>query len=624
MTIATDSWRLPIGASVQDGRKTAFRVWAPKAQQVSVRLLTPWKTREVCLCCEGQGYFAGTVDEAQEGDRYTYVLDGVTARPDPASRFQPEGVHGPSMIVDPGQFAWTDGRWKGLDLSRYVIYELHVGAFTKAGTFESVTACLDYLKELGVTALELMPVAQFPGVRNWGYDGVYPYAPQNTYGGPTGLKSLVDAAHSKGLAVILDVVYNHLGPEGNYLADFGYYFTHQYKTPWGQAINFDGPYSDEVRHYFVSNACYWVSEFHVDALRLDAIHGIFDFSAFHVLRELAKAVHDLGEQLGRRAYLMAESDLNDVRVVSPPFFGGYGIDAQWNDDFHHSLHTLLTGERTGYYEDFGKPEHMVKVMEEGFAYTGEYSVYRKRRHGSSSKGRPTRQFIHFSQNHDQVGNRPRGDRPSGPPRIEALKLAAALVLLSPGIPLLFMGEEYGETAPFPYFVDYSDPSLNEAVWRGRKNEFALLGCSGDTPDPSADETFSSSKIDLGLRSRTGHREIFEFYKELLRIRRTAAALSKPDRKGVDVQLLNGNCVVLTRRGLQGRTWLGLFNLSVTDCSVSLPGISGRWEKIVDSSAKQWGGPGERTPFLIDDLQDKINLAGHSAVVYRLIDTGHAL
>lgn len=616
--------KLDLGASTQNGSKTTFRVWAPKARQVAVRIRTSGALIEERLDREERGYFACTVKGVEGGDLYTYVLDGAIERPDPVSRFQPKGVHGPSMIVDPQSFLWTDEGRKSIGLARYVIYELHVGAFTEAGTFEGVIPHLDYLKNLGVTAVELMPVGQFPGARNWGYDVVYPYAPQNSYGGPAGLKKLVNAAHSKGLSVILDVVYNHLGPEGSYLNDFGYYLTDRYKTPWGAAINFDGPFSDEVRHYFVSNACYWVSEFHIDALRLDAIHGIYDFSAHHFLLELSEAVHRVGQQLGRNVYLIAESDLDDVRVISPPALGGYGIDAQWNDDFHHSIHTLLTGERTGYYMDFGTTEQMVKAVKEGFVYTGGYSPYRKRVHGNSSRKRPAHQFVHFSQNHDQVGNRPQGDRLSGLVSMEALKLAAAATLLAPGIPLLFMGEEYGERAPFQYFVNHQDQTLSEAVRNGRADEFALLGHTGHTPDPSLETTFLCSKIDFGLRRHPGHKEIFAFYQELLRIRRASEALKRPTRKGFDAQTpANGTVVVMTRE-LKGEAWIVLFNFSSLESGVTLPHLSEMWQRILDSASSLWGGPGEKTPFMLHAPHDNLVLAGHSAVLYKRLTSGREI
>jgi maltooligosyltrehalose trehalohydrolase len=358
-----------------------------------------------------------------------------------------------------------------------------VGTFTPEGTFEAIIPHLDELRELGITAVELMPVAQFPGTRNWGYDGVYPFAVQNSYGGPEGLKRLVNACHGRGIAVVLDVVYNHLGPEGNYLWDFGPYFTDRYKTPWGSAINFDGPHSDPVRRLFIENALYWVTEFRMDGLRIDAVHGILDFSAYPFLEELASAVHEKAERLNRRVYVIAESDLNDTRVIRSRELGGYGLDAQWNDDFHHALHTLLTEDQTGYYQDFGRLGDLVKAFREGFVCSGQYSSYRRRRHGNSSRDIPAGCFVVFAQNHDQVGNRMRGERLSQLVCRERMKLAAGVVFLSPFIPLLFMGEEYGETAPFPYFISHSDADLVEAVRRGRREEFAAFGWSQEPPDP---------------------------------------------------------------------------------------------------------------------------------------------
>jgi maltooligosyltrehalose trehalohydrolase len=376
--------------------KVHFRVWAPAATSVEVKLVDAGAMKAP-LQQDGQ-YFQGLIPAAA-GDRYWYWLDGTVRRPDPASRSQPDGVDGSSQVVDPA-FVWSDNEWRGIALEECIFYELHVGTFTPHGTFDGVISQLDYLCELGITAVELMPVAQFPAERNWGYDGVYPFAPQNSYGGPDGLKRLVDACHSRGLAVILDVVYNHLGPEGNYLNRFAPYFTNRYHTPWGDAVNFDGPDSDPVRSYFISDALYWITEYHIDALRLDAIHGIYDYSARHILRELAEEVHRQGKELGRRVHVIAESDLNDARVINSPEAGGHGLDAQWNDDFHHVLWALLTRERTGYYGDFGQMSDLVKGFQEGFVLSGGYSAFRERRHGGFSAHIPPGQFIVFSQNHD--------------------------------------------------------------------------------------------------------------------------------------------------------------------------------------------------------------------------------
>ena len=524
---------LDIGATPLTDGSTRFRVWGPRAQKIEV--IMPGSDRTPALLNpEGSGYFSGTVSGIGEGDRYSYLLDASLERPDPASRFQPEGVHGPSQVVDPNSYQWNDRRWRGIPLEQYIFYELHVGTFTPNGTFDGVISRLDYLVELGITAVELMPVAQFPGERNWGYDGTFPFAPQNSYGGPDGLKRLVDACHAKGVAVVLDVVYNHLGPEGNYLHGFGPYFTDRYRTPWGDAVNFDGPDSDAVRSYFISNALYWITEFHIDALRLDAIHGIYDFSARHILQELAEAVHRQGAVLGRRAYLIAESDLNDVRVINPPETGGHGLDAQWNDDFHHALRALLTGDRAGYYADFGLFSDLIKSFKEGFVLSGGYSSYRRRRHGSSSAGITPDRLVVFSQNHDQVGNRMRGERPGEYLTVQQLKLAAATVLLSPYLPLLFMGEEYGESAPFPYFVSHGDADLVEGVRRGRLEEFAAFGNQGSPPDPQAEETFLSAKLDP-VQCQTGDQKaIFDFYRDLIRLRRECPSLASLSRAGMQV------------------------------------------------------------------------------------------
>lgn len=594
-----------------------FRVWAPFARSVSAKLITPGLRILPLRKIEG-GYWSATAEQCPPGTRYLYVLDNGRERPDPASRCQPEGVHGPSQVVNHAAFPWTDQGWKGLSLQSMIMYELHTGAFTPEGTFDAIIPHLDYLKELGITAIELMPVAQFPGERNWGYDGVYPYAVQNSYGGPEGLKRLVDACHRKELAVILDVVYNHLGPEGNYLWDYGPYFTGRYKTPWGDAINFDGPYSDDVRSYFIGSALAWITDYHLDALRTDAIHGIFDFSAKHVLRELAEAVHARAGELGRKAQVIAESDLNDARMIRPADLGGCGLDAQWNDDFHHSLHTLLTGERTGYYEDFGKLEHLEKALREGFVYSGEYSAYRKRRHGASSNDRPAGQFVVFSQNHDQAGNRMAGERLSSLAAFEQLKLAAGAVMLSPFIPLLFMGEEYGETAPFHYFVHHGDGELIAAVRKGRQEEFLAAGWRGELADPQEKETFLKSKIDFELRHRDRHRALFGFYRELLRLRKETAALNTLSKTGMEVRSFAPEKMLFMRRGQGREAVFSLFNFSEKDQAVSLALPEGVWEKTLDSSDARWAGPGCAAQPCIDARSREVvvPLKPHSVVLYR--------
>jgi maltooligosyltrehalose trehalohydrolase len=614
-------WTLDLGARIVHDKGVLFKVWAPWADAASVRVISGRGTREIGLEKEDQGYFAGMIESVSKGDRYFYVLDHKAPYPDPASRFQPDGVHGASQVIDPDEFSWEDDKWKGTALQDFIIYELHIGTFTGEGTFESIIPYLDYLTDLGITAIELMPVAQFPGNRNWGYDGVYPFAPQNTYGGPDGLKHLVNAAHKKGVSVILDVVYNHLGPEGNYLHHYGPYFTDRYKTPWGEAINFDGPYSDEVRRFFIDNALYWIDKYHVDALRIDAVHGIFDFSARHFLDELCDTVHMHAKTLSREVSVIAESDLNDVRIINPREIGGYGLDAQWNDDFHHALHAVATGEKKGYYEDFGRMGHLEKVFREGFAYTGQFSKFRKRRHGSSTKDRPAHQFIVFSQTHDQVGNRREGDRLSRTQPLEKLKLIAGTVILSPYIPLLFMGEEYGETAPFRYFISHSDEALVEAVRKGRRDEFASFGWEDDMPDPWAESTFLSSKLRISLHKQGRHRVLFSFYRELLKLRKEIPALHILRKEGMEVKCYEERKALSVRRWSDGDEVFSLYNFSDGILKVELVFPEGRWNKLVESSSEQWEGNGDLAENRIEshNSASTFSLNPHSFVLYRMID-----
>ena len=595
-------------------RRCSFRIWAPRAQRVEVRIVAP--DQQIIPLRKGErGYHEVVAESVVPGALYFYRLDGEKERPDPASRFQPEGVHGPSAVVDL-RFSWDDSGWSGLPLVDHIIYELHVGTFTAEGTFAAVIPHLEHLKELGITALELMPIAQFPGSRNWGYDGTYPFAVQNSYGGPVGLKELVNACHQRGLAVVLDVVYNHLGPEGNYSEDFAPYFTDRYRTPWGSAVNFDGPYSDEVRRFFVENALWWVAEFHVDALRVDAVHAILDFSAKPFLQELAEAVHAQAERLNRRIYLIAESDLNDSRLIRAPEVGGFGLDAQWNDDFHHALHALLTGERTGYYGDFGEIWHLVKALREGFVYSGAYSPYRHRRHGNSSRTLPAHRFVVFLQNHDQVGNRLRGDRLNHLVSLEALKLAAGVVLLSPFVPLLFMGEEYGETAPFEYFVSHSDPGLIEAVRGGRREEFAAFRWQGAPSDPQDESTFLRAKVNHELRRQGEHQALLEFYREVIRLRKEVPALNRLSLEHLEVEGLERERVVVLRRWSDSEEAGAIFHFGGAGVVVNLPLPRGRWQKLLDSAASRWHGPGSAGPeTLHSEGEVSLTLPAWSWVLY---------
>jgi maltooligosyltrehalose trehalohydrolase len=587
------SWTLDLGANVTEGG-VRFKVWAPKASPVSLVLMG--EKEPTPMNAEGKGYFSTFIKGFESGRRYCYFLNEDRPRPDPVSRFQPEGVHGPSEVIDPNQFKWEDQDWKGIPLEEMIFYEIHTGTFTKEGTFEAIIPMIDYLKnDLGITAIELMPVGQFPGERNWGYDGVYLYAPQNSYGGPMGLKHLINACHRKGLAVILDVVYNHLGPEGNYLGSYGPYFTDRYKTPWGSAINFDGPESDEVRQFIIDNALYWVTEYHIDGLRIDAVHGIFDFSARHILLEIQEAVQRQAMRLGRHIVVIAESDLNDVRVIDPQKSGGYGLDAQWNDDFHHCLHTLLTGERNGYYQDFGDLNQLAKALREGFVYSGQYSPYRKRRHGSSSSHISPSKFVIFSQNHDQVGNRAKGDRLSTLVSFEVLKLAAGIILLSPHIPLLFMGEEYGEETPFQYFVSHSDKALIEAVRKGREEEFAAFQWSGGIPDPQDEVTFLRSKINLDLRHEGKNQTLLQFYETLIKLRKELYPLSSLDKKGIQIEGFGREKVILMKWVCGQDRVIGLFNFNDKPIKIEIAVEKGDWEKIFSSASEEWGGLGALVP-----------------------------
>jgi maltooligosyltrehalose trehalohydrolase len=563
------------------------------------------------------GYFTG-VTRGQAGLRYFYLLDGERRRPDPASRALPDGVHGPSEVVDTGAFVWSDTGWRGLPLKAMVIYELHVGTFTPEGTFDAVIPRLAQLRELGVTAVELMPVASFPGRRNWGYDGVGLFAPQRSYGGPAALQRLVDACHARGLAVVLDVVYNHLGPEGNYLADFGPYFTDRYATPWGQAVNYDGEDARGVRDFVIGNALYWVREFHIDGLRLDAIHGIFDASPVHILRELNDAVQRLARRLGRIVPVVAESDLNDRRVIDPVRKGGYGLAGQWSDDFHHALHTLLTGERNGYYEDFGSLNHLARAYTDGFVYSGQLSSFRKRPHGTAARDLPPERFVVCSQNHDQVGNRAQGDRLSSLVDFEALKLAATATLLSPYAPLLFMGEEYGERAPFLFFTDFGDPALQEAVSRGRQEEFTAFGWAGEIPDPQALPTFVRSKLNWDLRSQEPHRRLWEFYRTLLGLRRMHPVLGAVGKRRLEAREIDERTLLLHRRGPAGAAAFILLSLTARSRPIRLRVPPGPWRRLVDTAELRFGGLGAETPIFLPAPRGgwvEIEMRDSGAVVY---------
>lgn len=571
-----------LGAHLVGADRCEFRVWAPDVERVELHIVAPHE-RRVPMAKNAAGYCEAIVDGCGEGTRYFFSLDG-TDRPDPSSRLQPDGVHAASAVVAE-EFAWHDREWRGLPLEDYIIYELHVGTFTDEGTFDAVIPHLDSLKELGITAIELLPIAQFPGNRNWGYDGVYVSAAQNSYGGPSGLKRLADACHARGLAIVLDVVYNHLGPEGNYLRQYGPYFTDRYKTPWGLALNFDGPYSDDVRWFFIHNALQWVDEFHVDALRVDAVHAIIDHTAEPFLQDLTTTVRELGRKRGRQIFTIAESDLNDPRVITPKDDFGLAFDSQWSDDFHHSLHTLLTGETSGYYQGFGRTSDLGRVFRSGYLYVGQHSTYRGRRYGVKPKTTDGKQFVVCAQNHDQIGNRMFGDRLAALVPYDKLKVAAAAVVLSPFVPMLFMGEEYGEKSPFMYFTSHSDADLIEAVRKGRREEFESFRWEGEAPDPHDEETFSRSKLNRGLLRHDEHSKLRALYRELLRLRRETPALRTLDLAAVAVHTDDERRVLLVERRSGGQRALIAFNFGEEAQTIGIPFSSAKWEAMIETGAR---------------------------------------
>jgi maltooligosyltrehalose trehalohydrolase len=501
---------------------TTFRVWAPDAREVAVAV----DEGRTAMNPSHEGWWEAVVSDAGHGTPYAISVDGREPRPDPRSLWQPGGVHAWSHVYDHSQFTWTDDRWRGVPLPGAVLYELHVGTFTTEGTFDAAIERLDHLVELGVDAVELLPVASFDGTYGWGYDGVHLYAVHEPYGGPDGLKRFVDACHARGLAVVLDVVYNHLGPSGNYLGEFGPYFTETHSTPWGPAVNLDAPGSDQVRRWIIDNALSWLRDFHIDGLRLDAVHALVDTRATHVLEELAVDVEALAAHVGRPLFLVAESDLNDPRLVRPREAGGFGLDAQWADDVHHALHALLTGERQGYYVDFGSLATLCEALTRVYVHAGTHSTFRGRHHGRPFDPSVTAgwRFVTYLQNHDQVGNRATGDRATAVLSAGMAKIGAALLLCSPYTPMLFMGEEWGASTPWQFFSSFPDNKLAAAVREGRRAEFAEHGWSVDeVPDPQDPTTFEQSRLDWAELDKEPHRELLDWHRQLIALRR-----SQPD------------------------------------------------------------------------------------------------
>jgi maltooligosyltrehalose trehalohydrolase len=580
---------------IGDGDSVQWRVWAPKATRVDLVLYDGPARQIVPMVAEARGYFTVARDDVPDGQLYAYSLDGGPDRQDPCSLYQPKGVPGPSAVVRPDRFDWTDRAWTGVPREELVFYELHIGTFTPEGTLDAIIPRLPQLKELGITAIELLPVNQFPGDRNWGYDGVLPYATQDTYGGPHALARLVDAAHAHGLAVVVDAVYNHLGPESNFVHEFGHYYTDKYKTPWGWAINFDGPGSDAVRDWVIDNARMWLSEFHVDGLRLDAVHAIYDLGARHVLRAIKEVANDVAAATGKPRHIIGESDLNDPRILADFEHNGYGLDAQWADDFHHAVHALLSGERRGYYVDYGQPEQVRRAMETPFVFAWDYSPHRDRKHGAPPTPDLTGdQFVVCIQNHDQVGNRAKGDRLMallGDPAKR--RLAAALLLLAPHLPLIFMGEEYADPHPFPFFCGFCGEELIQAVREGRKREFAdFVDDADEIPVPDARATFESAKLSWQWPPGTHHAGLRRLYQDLLAARRRWPALrdyvARRARLLPDAQ--DGPVLELIRGGIEpvaGRTLQALFNLS--DRPQPIPTLAAGQVRLFSSEGGAYGG-----------------------------------
>jgi maltooligosyltrehalose trehalohydrolase len=586
-----------IGLNFNENGEAEIRLWAPLAAQVSI--LISDRKAVVDLHHTGYGYWFLQTDQIKPSDQYSFSIkksaDGKTLeRADPATLFQAEGPHGLSTAFDVNAFHWTDSDWIGPNLKDFIIYELHTGTFTPKGNFAAIETKLDYLVTLGITAIEIMPVAQFSGNRNWGYDGVFPFAVQNTYGGPLALQHLVNACHAKGLAVILDVVYNHIGPEGNYFADFGAYFTDKYHTPWGQAINFDDAGCDAVRNFFIENAMMWFRDFHIDALRLDAVHAIKDFSPVHILAEIKTYTEKLAQHTGRVYQLIVELDLNDDRYIRPQSKCGYGMDAQWIDEFHHALRVSTGQPKEGYYSDFNGVADLAKSYQDAYVYTGQYSPHRQKMFGAPAYDATGSKFVVFSQNHDQVGNRMLGERSSSLVSFEMLKVMAGAVFCSPFLPLIFMGEEWAESNPFQFFVSHSDEELIEAVRKGRKAEFAAFHTHGNTPDPQDESTFERSKPDWKKTGEQGHKLMLGYYQALIALRKQNPVLANLDIENVYSEAFpKKNCLLLKRwKGSQQIT--ALFNFSGQPQNLSIDPAFQHSSVLLDSSLVKWGGPNQES------------------------------
>jgi len=603
MAEQSHNWSFNLGADViSDGVR--FRIWAPKCRRVDV-LIEGQPDLSAPLTPQADGYFSGLIPQLRAGAFYSYRLDGKQQCPDPCSRYQPRGPHGPSQVVDPRSYRWQDTGWTGVQMPGQVVYELHIGTFTPEGTFDAAARELAELKRIGITLLEVMPIAEFPGRWNWGYDGVDLYAPSHTYGDADAFRRFVDTAHGLGLGVILDVVYNHLGPDGNYLPAFSdTYFTDRYETDWGAPINYDGPGSREVREFFIDNACYWIDEFHVDGLRLDATQNIYDQGPVHILAELSQRVREAAKP--RQIVLVAENEPQHVRCITPVEQGGYGLDAMWNDDFHHTARVALTGRREAYYTDYrGQPQEFLSALKYGFLYQGQRYHWQQKPRGSVITTQPAHALIIFSQNHDQVANTLSGERLPGishPGRYRAL---TALMLLAPQTPMLFMGQEFGASNPFLFFADHYDAALAESVYKGRKEFLAQFPSYGSTeaqaavPDPCALSTFMSSKLDFS--ERVTHAPLYFYHQDLLRLRRDDAVIARQDRTRLDGAVLGPEALALRFFGGEENDRLLVVNLG-TDLEyipapepLLAPPDKKAWHLLWSSDDPRYGGSGIINP-----------------------------
>ncbi|WP_420149192.1 malto-oligosyltrehalose trehalohydrolase [Spirosoma sp.] len=584
-----------LGVTFSDSNRADVLVWAPSPENVAIRLVESLET--IPLQKQSLGYWHVTTTAIKPGTLYTFVLDNEMECQDPVSLALPDGMQGPSRAVDTASFHWEDQGWVSPALEDFILYEIHAGTFTPEGTFTAIEDKLDYLKALGINAIEIMPVAQFSDSRNWGYDGVFTFAAQNSYGGYQALQHLINACHFKGIAVVLDVVYNHYGPDGNFLSHFGPYLTNKYCTPWGDAVNFDDAWCDGVRRHVIENALMWFRDFHIDALRLDAVHAIKDCSPVHILQELRQRVDELMTQTGRRHYLIAECDLNDPRFINPLSENGFGMDAQWIDEFHHSLRVTVGEQKVGYYADFNGLAHLKKSFRDAYVYDGQFSTVRQKLFGRKADKNPGRQFIVFSQNHDQIGNRKRGERSSQLYSFDTLKLMAGTVLFSPYIPLLFMGEEWGETNPFLFFASHSSPELAEQVKKGRQDEFADFHSDDkDVPDPQKKGTFVQTKLQWDLIEQKPYQTLLRYYQTLIALRKQLPALHNLNREQAIVNLHDGQDVLTLHRWHENQRVICVLNFSKQPQSITVDTVAeGKsWHKLLDSAAQQWQGAAPTT------------------------------